>query len=311
MQDNLESKTKKLMRKIGLGVGTVFLTVAVAASALADKIYFTRGNDIWRMNDDGSNQEEVYSKKGWKSFAPSVSPDGNLLAFNSEREGEKNTRDVYIFDLETRGEPRNLTGRWNPNGKDTYPDWSPDGQNIVFTGEKNGNSDIYVISVNDGTLRRLTTDVGLDLTPQYSLKGNKIVYANGKSFSDLDILVMNTDGSNKEVVVRDSDRSYFPSWSPDNNSIAYQKDEPKNKKANIFLFDLKTGQESQITRNKTNSRMGAAHPSFSADGNYIVFSQGKGNDDINSYEILVYNRKTGTITPLTNNRIADRFPSWN
>jgi Tol biopolymer transport system component len=275
---------------------------------IENQIVFTRGNDIYKMNPDGSNQEVVYSKSGWKSFAPSVSPDGRYIAFNSEKDGDKNSRDIYIFDFETKT-IRNLTGAWNPNERDTYPDWSSDGKYIAFSGEKGGNFDIYTFSLNDNNIKRLTTDKAMDIMPDWSPDNSRILYSSGE-YDTLNLKLVNSDGTNNSYIFKTDTRDWNADWSPDGTEIVFERFNKGNEVGNIVIYKFANNSLEQITNNRKGSRIAAENPDYSPDGNKIVFSEGKGQDDPNSIEIFIYDKKNKSITKITNNNSKELYTTW-
>ena len=85
---------------------------------------------------------------------------------------------IFVVDV-SGGEPRQLTdGDFN----DRAPAWSPDGQQIAFSANRNPDwdtrrgSDIWVMPSEGGEPRRLTRDDGFWAQPEYSPDGRKIAY---------------------------------------------------------------------------------------------------------------------------------------
>ena len=79
-------------------------------SLSAERIAFVYGNDVWTCRLDGSAVTRVTSGPGVKT-SPAFSPDGSLLAFSAELDGNL---DVYVTEA-AGGVPRRLT--WHP-GRD-------------------------------------------------------------------------------------------------------------------------------------------------------------------------------------------------
>jgi TolB protein len=69
-----------------------------------------------------------------------ISPDGSLIAFTSERSGN---RQIWIMPRRG-GAPTQLTSDSSSNG---WPAWSPDGKKIVFCSDRSGNLDLWVLDV--------------------------------------------------------------------------------------------------------------------------------------------------------------------
>src|SRR5579862_7109425 len=91
----------------------------------ATQIAFAYANNIWTVDRAGGSARRITSFQGITEN-PKFSPDGKLIAFSAEYEG--NT-DVYVVDAQG-GQPRRLT--WHP-GADVVQGWTPDGKAIMFS----------------------------------------------------------------------------------------------------------------------------------------------------------------------------------
>ena len=102
------------------------------------------------MNTDGANLINL-TKHPAKDGSPDWSPDGNQIAFSSNRDGN---REVYVMNADGTN-PINLT---NHPARDGGADWSPDGMRIAFSTNRDGNWEkkpndnweVYVMNA-DGT----------------------------------------------------------------------------------------------------------------------------------------------------------------
>jgi TolB protein len=118
-------------------------------------------NGIYLMNADGSAPVRLLATRG-RVIQPKLSPGGASVLFTASWEPFPVVA-LYRFDLET-GRITNLTAVTTPElGLDTDPRWSPDGQEIIFTGgpAKDGvlsEPQIFVIDRNGGNRRMLTSD---------------------------------------------------------------------------------------------------------------------------------------------------------
>src|SRR5688572_11055885 len=69
-------------------------------------------------------------------------------------------------------------------GNNMFPQWSHDGKKIVFTSDRDGDPEIYLMNVNRSNPIRLTHVQGRDAHPYFSRDGQRIVFqsprANGK-----------------------------------------------------------------------------------------------------------------------------------
>ena len=97
---------------------------------------------------------------------------------------------------------------------------SPDGKFLIYTGERNGEFDIYKISAEGGEEIRLTTAKGLDDGPEYSPDG-KYIYFNSTRGGMMQIWRMKPDGSGQEQITNDEFNNWFPHISPDGKWIVF------------------------------------------------------------------------------------------
>lgn len=98
--------------------------------------------------------------------------------------------------------------------------WTPDGRHLLYTGERNGEFDIYRISVDGGPETRLTSTPGLDDGSEYSPDG-RFIYFNSSRSGSMQLWRMKPDGSEPEQLTRDDFNNWFPHISPDGASIAF------------------------------------------------------------------------------------------
>jgi Tol biopolymer transport system component len=142
------------------------------------------------------------------------SPDGRMIAFNSDRQGEMN---IWLRDLGSAADRRLTSG---PGG-DYQPSWAPDGRTLVFFSARAGNSDIWAVSVADGHLRRLTDDPGMDTNPFYSPDGLSIAFMSDR-LGRTDVWVMNADGSGQRRLTSTGAGGHFLRWTKDGRGIVFR-----------------------------------------------------------------------------------------
>jgi Tol biopolymer transport system component/predicted Ser/Thr protein kinase len=133
------------------------------------------------------------------------SPDGNMVAFNSDRAGDMN---IWLFSPAISN-PRQLT---TGHGGDFQPNWSPDGKQIVFFSSRSGSPNVWEGEVASGALRRLTWNSGMNVNPFFSPDGTLIAYQSDQS-GRLEVWVMNADGSNTRQLTNVGVTGHFMRWS--------------------------------------------------------------------------------------------------
>ena len=65
----------------------------------------------------------------------------------------------------------------SPKGREAFPRFSPDGQTIAFTGNYEGNTDVYTISINGGVAERITYHPSAELVCDWMPDGKSLIYA--------------------------------------------------------------------------------------------------------------------------------------
>jgi Tol biopolymer transport system component len=109
---------------------------------------------------------------------PSWSPDGEHIAFASNRSGG---RQIWVAESDGTN-PRPLTSF--VDSVTGTPQWSPDSQMIAFDARPGGNPDIYVVAASGGIVKRLTDDAAEDHVPAWSDDGRWICFASTRSGRD-------------------------------------------------------------------------------------------------------------------------------
>lgn len=113
----------------------------------AKDIIFSFEGDLWKVATAGGQAFRLTGMEGIES-KPSVSPDGNWLAFSGEQFGNK---DVFLMPLKG-GEIQRLTFH---EANDEVDSWSWTSDQIYFTSDRFNRFSNYVVHVNGGTPKRL------------------------------------------------------------------------------------------------------------------------------------------------------------
>src|SRR3954451_405328 len=111
--------------------------------------------EVYLMDSAGANQRRI-SFEGTYNDGAAWSPEGDLLAYTSRRDGQFQIAVTNVVTLETRV----IT---SGPGESQSPTVSPDGRKIAFTSRRDGKNLIYVVDLDGGNARQLTTEGSNDL----------------------------------------------------------------------------------------------------------------------------------------------------
>jgi Tol biopolymer transport system component/tRNA A-37 threonylcarbamoyl transferase component Bud32 len=282
-------------RRLDLGSAGAEPTISRLGNRLAFAVFQFRGN-IWRVDLNGPGKEPsqpirfIFSTQN--EFYPAFSPDGRRIAFMSERSG---TQEIWICDSDG-SKTLQLTSF---GGAAIYgPSWSPDSQNIALTVAQKGiKEDIYVVSVNGGVPRRMTTDPAEDKWPYWSHDGKWIYFSSTRSGRE-EIWRMPASGGEAVQITRNSGDT--PQESPDGRFLYYMKEWPDA--VSVWRASVDGNQEAKVL----DSVHSEGQWTVGKEGIYFFRTPDKmGHSDICFYEFASGQiRKVLTIQMPVNNHIA-------
>jgi serine/threonine protein kinase len=210
-------------QKINLDANNAFVP---AVSRLGHRLAFVKSRfdlNIWRIDLKGTNQEPSLPFRFIASTEldnyPAYSRDGRRIAFVSQRSG---ATEIWICDSD--GSKATQLTSFNGSGLVYGPTWSPDGQEVAFTGALKGiKDDIYSINANGGVPRRLTDNPAEDKWPYWSHDGKEIYFSSTRSGRE-EIWKMPSNGGEAVQITRNSGDT--PQESPDGKFLYYMKGWP-------------------------------------------------------------------------------------
>jgi eukaryotic-like serine/threonine-protein kinase len=199
------------------------------------------------------------------------------------------------------GGKADLARRVSPNDKD-YDGldgltWSPDGR-IVFSSNRSGNLDLWIMNSNGSNARQLTYGTGKNMHPSVSPDGSTIVFVSGRSGAPC-IWKMDIDGGHP-VRLTHGGMEMYPDVSPDGNDVIYETWTPPA----VSRIPLAGGEPTQIA----GGAAAAFRPFISPDGKllavlkrrtdppstYVDITALGGGTSIKQFDIPVFDMTIGT-----------------
>jgi TolB protein len=183
-----------------------------------------------------TGQRELVGNFPGMTFAPRFSPDGQRVIMSLLRDdGNSN---IFAMDLRSRTTTR-LT---NSNSIDTSPSYSPDGSQIVFTSDRGGRAQIYVMGADGSGQNRISFGDGTYSTPVWSPRGDLIAFTK-QSGGEFQIGVMKTDGSGERILSTGFAQE-GPTWAPNGRVLMFFREAAGSGGPRLYSIDL-TGRNEQ------------------------------------------------------------------
>jgi Tol biopolymer transport system component len=178
-------------------------------------------------------------------------------------------------------------------GYDAEATVSRDGQWIVFTSVRDGDLELYKMRTDGSQVTRLTDTPGYDGGAFFSPDGRWICWRASHPSApealadyrrllaqglirpgELDLWVMQADGSAKRRVTQLPGASFAPFFTPDGRSLIFSSnwENPEGRNFDLFLVSAEGGPAEPVTREETFD----GFPMFSPDGRWLVFASNRG-----------------------------------
>lgn len=243
--------------------------------------------DLYTMIPDGSEVNQITDNSASERF-PDISPDGTEIVYSQDQ-------NIWVVNADGTN-PVQLT----TSGQDFSPVWSPDGSQIMYTSNSDGDGEIMVMDADGSAQTKITDNSDVDFGSSWSPDGTQIVFSSDRD-GDPEIFVSNADGSSPQKLTDNSDFDVGPTWSPEGSKIGFYT----NRSGDYQVYSMDTdGNNQQMLADA--SSFDSFVLSWSPDGSQIVFH----TDKDGNFEIYLVNDDGSSETNLTMNTATDLEPDW-
>ncbi|MGZ8393419.1 MAG: TolB family protein [Nitrospira sp.] len=213
--------------------------------------------------------------------------------------------DYDLFSVRIDGQdPQRLT---NTPGYDAEATVSPNGKTIVWTSMRDGDLDIYAMDLDGTHPRRLTQEVGYDGGPFFSPDSKRIVYRaqhptnpeeveqykallsqNLVEPGQLELFIMNADGSNKQQVTHNGASNFSPYFHPDGHRLIFSSNvETRNESGRPEFHLYLVNEDGAALERLTFDGQFNSFPMFSPDGKRLVWVSDRGAKERGEFNVFL------------------------
>jgi TolB protein len=224
-----------------------------------------------------------------------ILPPSEQIAFQSDQDGNW---DIYLFDMRA-----NLVHNLSQNAADDYaPAWSPDGSELIFYSDHDGDqrAELHILNLETMEILPFGEQDRDYRRAGWSPDGLQLVYTIGYGQMQL----VNAEGN-----VIALGYGFNPRWSPDGSWILYYADSQDSLNAEIYALNTAESRLLNLTRNIANDWS----PAWSPDGETIAFVTSRdGNAELYLMQncLIATTNCDLTVRRLTDNLTNDASPSW-
>jgi hypothetical protein len=264
----------------------------------ASRLTWTSTNDTVAHVVDGQlvatgmGRARITARSAWDSTVTTdVTVVGDLLVY-ALRQGRW---DVYMLQREENGQPPSVRQLTQDTTVKSSPAWSPTLSQIAYVSSASlsWNSDLYLLDLETGAIRRLTHDSATVRSPSFvGSGGDQIVFESSMGGGKAQIYVMKTDGTGRRQVTRGDVPNTQPQASPDGRKVIYTSVRDRN--YDVFEMNLDGTGERRLT---TSPRQEDS-PAYAPDGRSFYYLRDEGGNPLTK-RVYRQDFASGVASPIT------------
>jgi Tol biopolymer transport system component len=274
------------------------------------KIYWPDIADRKRAQDFAVALTEHRKEESFFNTSPALSPNGDKLAFISDRDG---FRSVYVMNVESRSTEKVAQGETDVDFEELHLitpalSWSPDGRRVAIAVKSRGRDAIYLIDAETEDREKIALDLDAIYSVDWSPDGTRLAFQGNKG-EQSDIYVYDLASGELTNITDDIFSDVDPNWGADSRTIYFISDRRENPirtrsssnfrvsgydydARDIYTVDSRSLELRRIT---ATDGVSEKSPIAGSDGRLLFISDRNGIDNI-----YVLDSTGGAPRPLTN-----------